>query len=136
MLRKARFGGEMPITLKGMIVAIANVFVIALGMGIVKQNLVVSMIVVMYSGIPALVLGGMLGLFAGLTETRSRHWRTVLLSVPAFGLVVLLGAVFRLSEVVPIACVPTFIAALVLERWTRLVVPAPVPVATVRSMQA
>jgi ABC-type dipeptide/oligopeptide/nickel transport system permease subunit len=119
--------------LKGIMLAIVNVLVIAIGMSVVEHKGEVFMLVVMFGGIPALVLGSLLGLFAGLTATRSRHWRTVLLSLPAFGLVVLLAAFFRLDAAVPIACVPTFIAALVLERWTRQIVPAPVPVATVRS---
>lgn len=134
MLRNARLVVESP-TLKGMILAIANVFVIAFGMGVVAHDSGFFMLVMMFGSIPALLVGGLLGLFAGLTEKRSRHWRTVLLSLPAFGLVVVLAAVFTFDAAVPIACIPTFIAALVLERWTRQVVPAPVPVATVRSMQ-
>jgi hypothetical protein len=122
-------------TLKGIMLAIANVLVIAIGMSVVARDGDVFVFVVMFGSIPAVVLGGLLGLFAGRYATRSRHWRTVLLSLPAFGLVVVLAAFFMFDAAVPIACVPTFIAALVLERWTRQVVPAPVPVATVQSMR-
>lgn len=122
-------------TLKGILLAIANVLVIAIGMSIAAHDDGLFLPVVVFSSIPAVLVGGLLGLFAGLTATRSRHGRTVMLSLPAFGLVVFLAALFRFDAAVPIACVPTFIAALVLERWTRQVVPAPVPVATVRAMQ-
>jgi len=122
-------------TLKGIILAIANVLVIAISMSVVAHDAAVLVLVVMFGIVPALVVGGLLGLFAGEYATRSRHWRTVLLSLPAFGLVVLLAAFFGFDTEIPITCVPTFLATLVLERWTRQVVPAPVPVATVRSMR-
>jgi hypothetical protein len=121
-------------TFKGITLAIVNVLVIAIAMSVVAHDHDLFVLVVMFGSIPALVLGGLLGFFAGQYATRSRHWRTVLLLSPAFGLVVFLAAFFGFDAAIPLACVPTFIAALVLERWTRRVVPAPVPVATVRSM--
>jgi ABC-type dipeptide/oligopeptide/nickel transport system permease subunit len=120
---------------KGIVLAIANVLVIAIGMSVVAHDDAVFVLVAMFGCIPALVIGGLLGRFAGVYATSSRHVRTVLLSLPAFGLVVLLAAFFGFGAAIPISCVPTFIAALVLERWTRRVVPAPVPIATVRSMR-
>jgi hypothetical protein len=60
----------------------------------------------------------------------------VLLTLPAVGLVVVLASIFQLHAAIPVACVPTFVAALVLERTTRQVVPAPVPAATARSLRA
>jgi MFS family permease len=121
-------------TFKGITLAIVNVLVIAIAMSVFAHDHDLFVLVVMFGSIPALVLGGLLGFFAGQYATRSRHWRTVLLLSPAFGLVVFLAAFFGFDAAIPVACVPTFIAALVLERWTRRVVPAPVPVATVRSM--
>jgi ABC-type antimicrobial peptide transport system permease subunit len=125
---------EMP-ALQGVMLALANVLVIAIGISAVEHDAGLFVLVVMFGTIPALVLGGLLGAFAGKYATSSRHWRTTLLSLPAFGLVVLLAGFFSLNAAIPIACVPTFIAALVLERWTRQVVPVPVPAATVRSMR-
>lgn len=121
--------------LKGIGLALANVFVIATGMSIVANDGAVFVLVMMFGSVPALVLGAVLGLLAGALATRPRHWRGVLLTLPAFGLVVALAAIFNLDGAVPVACVPTFIAALLLERWTRRTVPAPVPVATVRSLR-
>lgn len=121
--------------LKGILLALANVLVIGIGISAVEHEAGLLMLVALFGTIPALVLGGLLGAFAGQYATGSRHWRTALLSLPAFGLVVLLASFFSFNAAIPIACVPTFIAALVLERWTRQVVPAPVPPATVRSMR-
>ena len=122
-------------TIKGITIAILNVFVIALGIGFAEHDLAFATLVVMFGGVPAVVVGGLLGLFAGLSATRSRWWRAALLSVPAFGLVVILASIFGLTARIPVACIPTLVAALVLERWTRQVAPAPpVPVAwTMRS---
>jgi MFS family permease len=123
-------------TIKGIGLAIANVLVIAIGMSVVTNDGEMFMPVVVFGSIPAAVLGALLGLLAGMFATRSRHWRAVLLTLPAFGLVAVLASLFGFEPVIPVACVPTFIAALVLERWTRRVVPAPVPVAMVRSLRA
>jgi undecaprenyl pyrophosphate phosphatase UppP len=60
----------------------------------------------------------------------------VLFALPAFGLVVVLAETFAFTAAVPVACIPTLVAALLLERWTRRVVPAPVPVATARSVRS
>jgi MFS family permease len=121
--------------LKGIGLALANVFVIAIGMSIVANDGAMFVLVMMFGSVPALVLGALLGLLAGALATRPPHWRGVLLTLPAFGLVAVLAAVFNFDDAIPVACVPTFLAALLLERWTRRTVPpAPVPVATVRSL--
>lgn len=122
-------------TIKGIGLALANVFVIATGLSLAANDGMMFVLVMMFGLIPALVLGALLGLLAGVFATRSRHWRAVLLALPAFGLVVVLASVFGFDAAIPIACVPTFLAALVLERWTRQVVPDPVPVATARSLR-
>src|SRR6185436_12450644 len=117
-------------TIKGITIAILNVFVIAFGIGFAEHDLTIAPFVVVFSGVPAVVVGALIGLFAGLTATRSPWWRAVLLSLPAFALVVILASIFGLSARIPVACIPTLVAALMLERWTRRVAPAPpVPVA-------
>jgi len=121
-------------TVKGIALAIANVLVIAIGMSIAARDAGLFMLVVMFGGVPAVIVGALLGLLAGVFATRSPYWRAALLTLAAFGLVTVLASTFGFSAAVPIACVPTFIAAFLLERWTRRVVPAPVPVATMRSI--
>lgn len=120
---------------KGVAMAIANVLVIALAMGAAEHDAEVTILVTMFAGLPAVVLGAVLGWLAGLTATKSPRWRAVLFALPAFGLVAVLASFFGLTAAVPVACIPTLVAALLLERWTRQVVPALVPVATVRSLR-
>ncbi|HEX3762897.1 MAG TPA: hypothetical protein VHW23_29575 [Kofleriaceae bacterium] len=122
--------------LKGIALALANVLVIAIAIGVGEHDPEVTVFVMLFAGIPAVVLGGLLGLVAALSERKSPRWRAVLLALPAFGLVAVLAATFGLTTLVPVACIPTLVAALVLERWTRHVEPPPVPVATVRSSRA
>lgn len=122
---------------KGMLLAAVNVVVIAFGLALVDHDVGTAVFVVMFGGIPGVFTGGILGGLAGLTARRAPRWRVALLSAPAFGLVVALASTFGMDAAVPLACIPTFIASLVLERWTRqMVPPPPVPVATVRSMRA
>lgn len=121
-------------TVKGIVLGAVNVFVIAVVLGVTEHDSDLPGAVVIFGSIPGVVVGGALGLVAGISASRDPRWRVVILTLPAFGLVVMLAATFGLSAAVPVACVPTFIAALVLERWTREVAPPPpVPVATVRS---
>ena len=104
---------------KGIAVALANVLVIALAMGVAAHDAAVTLLVTVYGGIPAMVLGAVLGWLAGVSATRSPRWRVVLIALPAFGLVAVLAAIFWFTAAVPVACIPTLVAALVLERWTR-----------------
>jgi hypothetical protein len=117
---------------KGIALGLANLLVVAIG--VAGIDVVGILFVMLYGGIPAVALGALLGMLAGLTARRSRHWRALLLTLPALGLVAGLGTFFKLQAAIPVACVPTFIAALVLERWTRQTVAPPVPVATVQSL--
>lgn len=122
--------------LKGMMLATVNVMVIACGLGLVDNHLGTSIFVIMFGGIPGVLTGAILGGLGGLTARLSPLWRVPLLSFPAFGLVIALAASSGMDPAVPVACIPTFLASLVLERWTRRVAPPPpVPVATVHSMR-
>lgn len=111
-----------------------NVLVIAIGMGVMVGDAEVTTLVVLFGGLPGLVAGGVLGWLAKCVEARPPWGRATLLAVPAVGVVYILAAAFEMYEFVPVACIPTLVATLVLERWTRRTTPAPVPVATVRSM--
>jgi NhaP-type Na+/H+ or K+/H+ antiporter len=113
--------------LKGLLLATANVFVVAIGLGI-------PVLVIMFGGIPGVLAGILIGWLAGQLPTWAPRWRVPLLAVPAFVVVLALAATFGMTAAVPVACIPTLVAALILERWTRRPEPAPVPVATVRSM--
>jgi hypothetical protein len=120
---------------QGTVVAIVNVLVIAIALGVAERDAGLPILVAVVGCAPALALGALLGWLAGLTATKSPRWRAVMLALPAFGLVAVLGTTVGLTAAVPLACIPTLAAALVLERWTRHVVPAAVPVATARSLR-
>jgi hypothetical protein len=123
----------MPV-FKGFVLGAANAIVIAFALGVVERNPVVTFLVIQLGGIPGALAGALLGGLAGLTATVAPRWRVPLLALPAFGVVLVLASSFELSPAAPLACVPTFVAALVLERWTRRIVPPPLPVATARSI--
>jgi hypothetical protein len=119
--------------LRGVVLGAANVLVIAIGMGVMARHGDVTSSVIMFGGIPGLIAGGLLGGLAQGIATRSPWLRATVLAVPAVGVVFFLASAFEMTPMAPIACIPTVVAALILERWTRRVTPAPVPVATVMS---
>ena len=121
---------------RGILLGAVNVLVIAIGLGITAGEAAVTIFVVMFGGIPGLIAGGGLGWLAKRIETRPPSVRATLLAVPAVGVVFFLAAEFGMDASVPVACIPTIVAALILERWTRRVKPAPVPVAVIRTMRA
>ena len=115
--------------IKGIALGLANALVIAIGL--VGPDVGGILFVLLFGGVPAVVTGGLLGGLAELTASRSPRWRVVLLALPALAAVAGLGKFFEATAEVPVACIPTVVAALILERWTRQVVPE--PVATARS---
>jgi hypothetical protein len=121
---------------RGIMLGAVNVLVIAIGMGVMVGDSEATTLVVMFGGIPGVIAGGFLGWIARCLEARSPRLRVPLLAVPAVGVVCFLAASFDMSATIPVACIPTLVAVLLLERWTRRVTPAPVPIATVRSMRA
>jgi len=123
---------EPPAAIKGIALGLANLLVIAIGI-VAGHDAGMMLLVVLYGGIPAVVVGGLLGTLAEFTARRSPRWRAVLLALPALGLVAGLGTFFGFTAAIPVACIPTLVAALILERWTRQVVQA--PVATARSLR-
>lgn len=115
---------------KGIALGLANLLVIAIGIA-AGNDVGAIPYVMLFGGIPAIVVGGVLGTLAGVTATSSWRWRTVLLLFPALGALAVLGEFFGFARAVPLACIPTLIAAFVLERWTRQVVSPPVAAARV-----
>lgn len=119
--------------LKGMMFGAVNVLVIALALGLMEHEAAAVVLVVMIGGVPGVAMGGLLGAIARLLAARPPALRILALALPAFGLVALLGATFGYRATVPLACIPTLVAALILERSTRLVVAPAIPVASVRA---
>lgn len=123
---------------KGALLGIVNVLVIGVGIAAFdvdpdsgrhfEAGLVV--LVIIYGGLPGLFGGAALGLLADLLNHLPRVVRMLILTLPALGLVYGLARMFHLLELAPVSCIPTVVAALILERWTRRPAdPPPVPVA-------
>jgi hypothetical protein len=120
----------------GILLGALNALVIAIGMGIMANDSEVTTLVIMFGGVPGMIAGGFIGWLARRLATRSPRLRVPLLAALAVSVVCFLAAMFEIYESILVACIPTLTAVLLLERWTRRVTPAPVPIATVRSMRA
>jgi len=114
----------------GLVLGAANTLVIALGMSAVAGEFGVALFVLSIGIIPAAALGGILGWTADSMKHHCPWLRRVILLVPAIMLVAALAAQFALQQFVLVACIPTIVAGLVLERSTRATAPPPpIPVA-------
>jgi hypothetical protein len=118
---------------RGCLLGAANVLVIALAMAIKLDDRAVASFVILLGGLPGVGTGAVLGWFAHLIGARPPALRVVLLAIPAMLVVIVLAAAFGMDDLALVSCIPTLVAVLLLERGTRRVAPAPVPVATARS---
>lgn len=118
---------------KGFVLAAANVMVIALGIAMMEGDLEAVPLVAMFGMVPGVLAGIVLGLVAGHMESSGVVARIAALTVPTVGVVILLATEFGMEELILVASIPSVVAALVLERWTRKVEPPPVPVAQIRA---
>ena len=119
---------------KGFVLAAANVLVIAIGFSVMEGSAEAGVLVTLIGMIPGVLAGLVLGVFAGLLEASGVPQRIAVLTVPTLGVVVVLASMFGMDELVLLASIPSVVAALVLERWTRKPPPPPpVPVARVRA---
>src|SRR5687768_2713175 len=102
----------------GMVLAIANVIVIAAGMNAMEHAPGISVAgnVFMFAFIPALFMGALLGRLAHMTRIWPVWTRWILLAGPALLLVVGLGRFFQFPGYILPACVPTLAAAWCLEQ--------------------
>lgn len=116
---------------KALWLATLNVFVIAYALSVEVGDRVGSAValVVIFSIIPALLLGALLGRIAEATAAHRPLWRLAVLALPASGLVITLASAFEMLHFAPYACIPTCVAASILERTTRQ--PQSMPVAVV-----
>lgn len=117
---------------KGLVLAAANVVVIALGIAMMERSAEAAGFVMMFGMIPGVLAGLVLGAVAGHMENSNVVARLAALIVPAICVVILLATQFGMEELIAVASIPSVVAALVLERWTRKVELPPVPVAHIR----
>jgi hypothetical protein len=117
---------------KGFVLGAANVLLIALGIGFMERSGEAAVMVTIFGMIPGVLAGLLLGLVAGHMESYGVVPRIAALVVPAILVVIVLATEFGMDELIPVASIPTVVAALLLERSTRKIVPPPVPVAQLR----
>jgi hypothetical protein len=119
--------------LKGFLLGTANAIVIALVLVALEGDRYIDPMITVIGAIAGPMVGALLGLVARGLATAPHRWRLAALATPAFALVGLLAIHARLNVLVGIACIPTLVAALALERWTRRAPPLPpIPVAVAR----
>ncbi len=106
--------------------------VIALGIAAMEGWAEAGALVLMIGMIPGVLAGLVLGAVAGSMESSNVVARIAALTVPAIGVVIVLATEFGMEEMIAVASIPSVVAALVLERWTRKVEAPPVPVAQIR----
>lgn len=116
---------------KAFLIAIANTLVIAVALTVEFRvhDWGLTFMMIAYAGWPAILLGYVLGKVAEATAPHAPWSRLAVLAFPACALVVALAARAHLLPFAPDACIPTLVAAAILERTTRA--PQLVPRATV-----
>ncbi|MBL9015864.1 MAG: hypothetical protein JNL83_16885 [Myxococcales bacterium] len=122
---------------KGALLGIVNVLVIAIGIAMFVPDPLfrerypnVAQLVFAYGSVPGLFGGACLGVLASALDRSALVLRLAVLTLPALGLVYALASAFDMTSFALVSCIPTIVAALILERWTRRPAdPPPVPVA-------
>ncbi len=118
---------------KGALLGLANVIVIAMGMAAFDHEPNLMMLVVVFGVVPGVIAGAFLGAAASALDSHHPLLRMPILALPAVGVVFGLASEFGMQDLATVSCIPTLTGVLILERWTRLVVTPPVPVARVTS---
>ena len=115
----------------GLLLGVAKVIVIAVGLAITLGDVAaVGTMVVIFGVLPGMVAGATLGALGRALRECPRALRLLLLVVPAVLVVFTLASEFGMLSLAPHACIPTAVAALLLERLTRAPEPPPqVPMA-------
>lgn len=114
---------------KGTLLGALNVFVIAIGMAGVEGQANIAMLVIVFGGLPGVVAGAGLGAISAVISTIPPVLRIAVLAIPALGVVFGLAHEFGMQDLALVSSIPTVVAVLLLEKWTRHVEAPPVPVA-------
>lgn len=117
---------------KGLVLGAANVILIAIGIAMQEGSAEAAALVMMIGMIPGVIAGVILGVVGGQIEGYGLVARLAALTLPAVAVVIWLASEFGMEELILVASIPSVVAALLLERWTRKVVMPPVPVAQLR----
>lgn len=118
---------------KGVLLAWLNCLVIALCLAISERDPSVLVMVSVFAAVPAGITGLVAGSLVGAMPKHPLWWRLIVLLVPSFALVVVLGTQMGMAHYVVVASIPTLVACVVLEKWTRSPEQQEIPVARVSS---
>jgi len=113
----------MPGYAKGILIALANTFVVALfiALGIAGGDAFeATMIITMMGFIPAVLIGALLGHYGETMQTTNRNVMLISMIAISCAAVAFLGTIFDLPNLILVSCVPTAAACSMLERWTRV----------------
>jgi hypothetical protein len=105
----------------GGLLGLANLVAITMVIAVVERAGARDVItVVMLCALPAILVGALFGALASRLRGAHVLTRVIMIALPALMLVVVVAGMFRLPNYLLFACVPTTVAALVLERRTRV----------------
>lgn len=102
----------------GILLGVANVLLIAAAMGIAEPGLEGGWVATI-GMMPGVLTGAILGVIASATARAPREIRLGVLILPALSVVWMLGVLFELERYVVLACIPTLVGCILLERATR-----------------
>ena len=119
----------------GIALGALNVIVIGIAMAFAAREADIAIWVAMFGIVPGLIAGALVGWLADLMKPLPSWARTIMLIVPAVLVVIFLGMTFAMPTFIAVSCIPTVVAALLLERGTRRAITPRVPVARVVDQQ-
>lgn len=102
----------------GVLLGFANVLVVAFAMGLAERSLEGGWVATI-GMMPGVLTGAILGVIASATARAPHEIRLLVLTLPALSVVWMLGVVFELERYVVLACIPTLVGCILLERATR-----------------
>jgi hypothetical protein len=120
---------------RGVLLGALNVVVIAIAMGasMGRGSVLGAALLVSSVGIlPGVVTGACLGALAGSMRAQPRWLRVRKLLIPALAVVAALATTLGVISFAAVSAIPTMVAVLILERWTRERVEPIVPPARAR----
>ena len=109
----------------GILLGLANTVVIAFGLALAVPSRSLGLSIVVVGFIPGMLLGAFVGGIAGLTARNPAWVRVILLAPLPVAFVVVMASALRLGSAGELTVIPTLVAVLLLESWSRAPAPGP-----------
>jgi uncharacterized membrane protein YfcA len=112
---------ELPGSVKGVAVGFSNLIVVAICIAATTRYSAADAVflVCVLGFLPAVLTGALVGHLAAALHHMNRRILLCLMIGVGCLVVVALGDMFRVQDLVLVACIPTAAACSILERWTR-----------------